>query len=229
MITTTIIAHLVTETNRFARQSIGNNAAKLKKWKDVTATCIKAFLGIIILMGIVRKNNLKDYWSTDASIDTPYIRSVMSRDRFLQIMQYLHLNNNENAPRADDPQRDRLFKIRPVYDILRHQFFTMASPDENIAIDEASIPWKGNLSFKVYNPQKPNKHHIKIYELCDSKTGYCHIMEFYTGKTGTPSDKGATYDLVMRIMNPYLDLGYKLWLDNYYVGPVLFQDLFDRD
>ena len=221
------VEQLTVETNRFANQVMRNDPLKLRKWKDVTVTCMRAFLGIVILMGLVRKSNLKDYWTCDAVIDTPYIRKVMSRDRFFEIMRYLHFNDNEKALPSNDPNRDKLFKIRPMYDVIRANFAKMCTPSRDVAIDEASIPWKGNLSFKVFNPLKPHKHHVKAYEMCDSKTGYCHYIEIYSGKVPA-SSKGSTYDLIFRIMDPHLDLGHRLFLDNFYTSPQLVQDLFQR-
>ena len=230
VITHTMINGMVTETNRYAQQMIGNDpatSAKSIKWSNVTFLEMCAFLGLIILMGIVKKNNIKDYWSTDESTDTPYFRGVMPRDRFLMIMKYLHINDNTKASPPTDPKRDKLFKVRPFFDVLQKSFSSMCTPSENLAIDEAMIPWRGNLSFKVFNPLKPIKHGIKAYELCDSKTGYCYMIEIYTGKLSA-SSKGSTYDLCFRLMDPYLDLGHKLYLDNFYSSPVLFQDMFNR-
>jgi hypothetical protein len=38
---------------------------KVLQWVDVTLPEMKKFFAIIILMGQVRKENLKDFWSTD--------------------------------------------------------------------------------------------------------------------------------------------------------------------
>ena len=51
--------------------------------------------------------------------------------------------------------------------------------------------------------------------------------EIYTGKTNA-SKKGATYDVVMRLMDPFLNQGYKLYLDNFYTSPTLFMDLWRK-
>jgi hypothetical protein len=39
---------------------------------------MKKFLGLILLMGQGRKDNLKDYWSTDPTIATPVFSQTMS-------------------------------------------------------------------------------------------------------------------------------------------------------
>ena len=53
------------------------------------------------------------------------------------------------------------------------------------------------------------------------------MFEIYTGvDTNPPSAKGKTYDLVMRLMQPYLNVGRCLYVDNYYTSPTLFADLY---
>jgi hypothetical protein len=45
-------------------------------------------------------------------------------------------------------------------------------PHQNISLDEEMIPWRGNLSFRVYSPDKPVKYGIKAYMVSDSSNGY---------------------------------------------------------
>ena len=100
-------------------------------------------------------------------------------------------------------------------------------PHQNISLDEGMIPWRGNLSFRVYSPDKPVKYGIKAYMVSDSSNGYVLKFKLYTGKSLTgPSFNGATYDLVMDMMRGFFDKGYSLYCDNYYTSPQLFWDLF---
>lgn len=143
-------------------------------------------------------------------------------------MSLFHLNNNDNqVPRGQDGH-DPIFKVRRVYDQFRQKFEELYSPGENIAIDEGMIAWRGNLSFRVYMPNKPDKFGVKLFMLCDSSNGYCSRFEMYHGSQENQSDKGKIYDLVMRLITPYLGRGHKLYVDNYYMSPILFHDLFQR-
>jgi hypothetical protein len=55
---------------------------KLLKWSDITPEEMKMFLGLIILMVYVRKDNMRDYWSTDPTISIPVFLSTVSGNRF---------------------------------------------------------------------------------------------------------------------------------------------------
>lgn len=48
------------------------------------------FIGLSIAMGMLRLPRVKDYWSTHDILATPWFRSVMSRDQYLEILRYLH-------------------------------------------------------------------------------------------------------------------------------------------
>lgn len=111
--------HLVRESNIYHYQIIEKYKipSKAKKWTDITVPEMKKFLGLIVLMGQVKKDVFYDYWSTDQSIETPFFSQVMSRNRFVQIMQSWHFCNNDNIPH----NLHRLAKIQPVIDYLKQK------------------------------------------------------------------------------------------------------------
>ena len=98
------------------------------------------------------------------------------------------------------------------------------------------MAWKGRVSFKCYNPSKPSKWHLKLFQVSDAKTGYVIGFEVYTGKKTTQCALNAkvldpnstqTTKVVMGLMKKaiLLDKGHRVYMDNYYSSPCLYEEL----
>jgi hypothetical protein len=101
----------------------------------------------------------------------------------------------------------------------------------NVCIDESLLLFKGNLSFRQYIPSKASRFGIKFFVICDCATGYVLNFIVYTGKTTeyvTHMHMGISGSVVLTLMEPYLDRGHTLYVDNWYTSPILFQKLHDR-
>lgn len=139
--------HLIAEeTNRYAQFKGAVNFL-------VTPTEISAFVGINIGMGIVNMLCVHDYWSTNLVLHHPWLLMVM--DHFYQIQKHLHFNDNELAVNKGHPLHDKLFKIRPILDIVNQTFRLHYSPSTNVSVDEQMIGTKARLSSIQYLPKKP--------------------------------------------------------------------------
>ncbi|KAK3767421.1 hypothetical protein RRG08_032096 [Elysia crispata] len=95
----------------------------------------------------------------------------------------------------------------------------MYNPGREVCIDQAMVPLKGRSPFKVYMKDKPTKWGFKLYELCESKSGYVFNLEMYCAYKRI-SNKPV--DVTMRLIEPVLDEGYRLYCDNYYCCPELW-------
>ena len=126
---------------------------------------------MILNMGIVQLNNLKDYWSTDETTNFP---SLFRRDRFFQIFGMLYV--------VDPDSTNKRGKIQPLLDLLCPLFETSVTPSKQIAIDESVITFKGRVSFRQYLKGKPHPWGNKAIVLSDSKTGYLQRVCVYYGK-----------------------------------------------
>jgi len=63
----------------------------------------------------------KDNWSTKQVIKTPFFsEALIQSKRFLQILHVIHFVDNSSVPSG--PDRDRLWKIRPVFYFLLSKF-----------------------------------------------------------------------------------------------------------
>lgn len=63
----------------------------------MTSSEVKSFLAMIIAMGLVNQESIPDYWSTDEVLSTPFFPGIMSRDKFLNILVFFHVCDNDCA------------------------------------------------------------------------------------------------------------------------------------
>jgi len=61
----------------------------------------------------------------------------MATDRFEIILQYLHVADNPCLLPSDDPNCDKLFKIRPMLDHLIQQWQSAYHPSRDVSVDES--------------------------------------------------------------------------------------------
>lgn len=222
---------IVAETNIYNETIEKNEKSTTRKhqkaWTDVNVDEMYSFFALCMLMAAVKKGRIKDYWSTDHLIATPIFGEVMPRDRFLAIMKALHFNDNENQPAGD-----RLFKIQPVVHHMNRKFRSCINPYQNLCIDESLMPWKGRLVFKQYLPKKRHRFGVKIFVICDCTTGIVLGFIIYIGSETEIEDwkdLGISGSVVMTMMNSYMDKGHNLYVDNWYTGVKLFEELHKRD
>ncbi|XP_028044838.1 piggyBac transposable element-derived protein 4-like [Monomorium pharaonis] len=223
-----LVQRIVEETNNYHTQNPEIPSSHMKDWYPFTKDEFEKFLGLSILMGHVRKGDLKDYWSTDSLLYTPIFRQIMSRDRYLKILRHLHFQDNEDDSEiVNHPLR----KIKPVIDHLQSKFSAALIPGKNLCIDKSLLLWKGRLRFKQYIPLKRNRFGIKFFELVDCDTGFILGFIVYTG-ADTNYQKfglGITGDIVAHFLQPYFYKGHVIYIDNWYTSPTLAEFLHDRD
>ena len=66
------------------------------------------FVGIVLLSGHCPYPRQDLYWSLHPKFDFPIIRKAMSKNGFMALKKYFHLNNNLEIP---ENCKDRCFKI----------------------------------------------------------------------------------------------------------------------
>ena len=110
---------------------------KALKWTDVTNSDMMKFLGLIILMGQIRKSHWKEYWSTDPLLETPIFPKIMTRRRFEQIMIFLHFNDNSETLLP----ADRISKVKTFLDYFLPKFQLIYIPKQELSLEEAMIKW----------------------------------------------------------------------------------------
>ena len=128
----------------------------------------------------------------------------------------MHCVDNNNKPANCI---DKLYKIRTLYDLLRKIWKDMYNPGEYTSIDEGMLKWRGRLSFRVYNKNKPIKYGIKSYILCDSANAYCWALDVYASK-GMKLE-----ETICRLLDTCLHKWHSLYMDNFYNSVELAESL----
>ena len=223
---------LVTETNRYAAQCrAASTTSTQRPWHDITKEEMKAFVGMLMAMGICKLPRLSMYWSTTHLLLTPDLKKVMPLLRFQQIWRFFHLNNSSQQVAYGQPGYDPLFKVRSLLDLVCPKLESEYNPHEQLSVDEAMIQFKGRLGFKQYMKAKPTKWGIKVFVLSDSTNGYVHRFQIYTGKNSslsTSGDHGLCTKVVLSLMQGLEARSHKVYMDNYYTSPRLFLALYDK-
>jgi hypothetical protein len=78
----------------------------------------------------------------------------------------------------NDPNYDRLWKVRNVFDLLNDTYSKYYTPSEHLAVYKVTVLFKQRVILKQYIPQKHKRSGIKIYKLWN-KTGCTYNMEPY--------------------------------------------------
>lgn len=220
------IDELLTQSNIYANQQ---RAATndISPWTPITKEEMYAFVGVNIAMGVVSLPAIDNYWSTNPILVHQWFRTVMSRNRYRQILRYVHIADNSKAPSRSDEHYDKLWKVRPFLDHISERSQDLYNLHPHVSIDESMIGTKCRLSFIQYMPQKPTKWGLKVWVLADATTGYIYSFEVYTGTISgeSPHPKGLSYGVVMKLMDSCLNKGHTVYTDNFYSSPELLFEL----
>ncbi|XP_069164078.1 piggyBac transposable element-derived protein 4-like [Procambarus clarkii] len=208
-LTQKLLKYVAYETNLYASQSKAGTEQRTKhRWQPVTVKEIARYLGLTILIGICPLPRLRMYWQTGRFWHIPCFNTFITGKRFEMIAKYFHVYNNKSIPPGQGV--DKLIKVRSLMQYLLNRFKRIYIPNKKLSLDEGTMPCRGRLSFKTYNPNKPDKYGIRLYMLAEATSGYIYDFEIYSGVGKT------TIDTVMALIEPLKDKGYHLYMDNYY-------------
>ncbi|XP_071157552.1 piggyBac transposable element-derived protein 4-like [Mytilus edulis] len=229
-LTDMLIENLINEADRYAvKQKEQHPNQNKMAWVKPTVPEMNAFLGLCFQMGVDRKPSTKMYWSTDHFLHTPVFPNTMSRDRFTQIMRYLHFSNSELEPLPGAENYDPLFKVKPLVNHFNACFNQEYNPKRNVTVDECMIPFKGRVQFRQYMPAKPHKWGVKVWMLAESQSSYIKFIDIYPGRRATPQLHLASNVVKRCLQGAQLEgKGYHVYTDNFFSSPELFEDLFQN-
>ncbi|XP_046837276.1 piggyBac transposable element-derived protein 4-like [Vespa crabro] len=213
-----LVKFIVERTNNYWCRQLKRDQLDASEEMDVDE--LYCFIAASLLMTRIKKISLKEYWSEDKLLRSDIFSQIMSKDRYFSLLKMLHFS--DKASRT----ADRLYKINKVVDMLRVSFNNAFQPYQRLCIDESLLLYKGRLSLKQYIRSKNNRFGIKSFLLCDCKTGYIQDIIIYCKTDTTVATKyqyiGKPGNIVMSLLQPFLNKGHTIYLDNWFSSPILF-------
>lgn len=206
-----IISNIVQQSNLYSVQT------NVSRPVGITTTDIRQYIGICIIMSLVKAPNVRSYWASVTGNET--IRNCMPLNKFEKIRRYLHFNDNTKMLPVEHPDHDRIHKIRPLYRALNDRFSTIP-PERFLSIDEQICSCKSRHYLKQYMPLKPHKWGFKFFVL-SGVSGFAYNIELYAGQENITMpdepDLGAAANVVVRLCRLLQrNLYYRVFFDNYY-------------
>lgn len=201
-----VLEMLVTNTQLYA-------GSKGRHGFTTTKEEMKTFIAILLVSGYSPVPRRRMYWSFDDDIRNEAVSKAMTRDRFEEMMRYMHISDN-NRLDLDD----KFSKVRPLLAMLNERFLLYFLKEKNLSIDESMIPYYGRHGAKQFIRGKPIRFGYKMWALTTA-LGYVLQFEPYQGARGrqaTDNDNlGMGGAVVMDLLAELnRDNGYHLTFDN---------------
>jgi len=92
-------------------------------------------------------------------LHTPFYGETMIKDRFLQILYFLHFADNSQRLYKGE-EYDQLWKLRTVFDTLNEEAYAkFYNPSKHLAVGKVIVKFKGRVIFRKYMPKKRKFQH----------------------------------------------------------------------
>jgi hypothetical protein len=180
-------------------------------------------------MGFHTLPSMRLYWNSDQNFAFSRICDVMPLKRFLKIVRYIHLNDNQCTPKKGEAHYDKLYKVRPFLNYISRRFPLIFNPSRFLSIDESMIKFKGRSSLKQYIPMKPIKRGFKMWVIACATTGYCLGMSLYEGADQSRNKNILLGEFVVNKLScGFEGFFYCLFFDNFFSSIPLAKSLLDK-
>ena len=135
------------------------------------------------------------------------VASLFTANRFLNLLQYLHLADNNNLNPSD-----KISKVNPLLRMMNESCLENFIHEKNISIDESIVPYYRRHGCKQYIQKKPVKFGSKLW-VAATALGYGIRYSPYAGKDDNCNkDIGLGDSVVMTLMSKLATVSYRVAL-----------------
>ena len=186
-----LIHHICKGKNGYAAQK-GNHTSKIEPNE------LKSFLAVLLLSGYIPYPRRFMYWKMSSDSRNTIVAFLFTRNSFLDVLQYLHLAENNNLNPSD-----KFSTVNPLFKMINESCLQNFIPEKNVSIDESMVPYYGRHGFKQYIQNKPAKFGYKLW-VTATPLGYAIQFYPYAGKDelqGYWSRWLSSYDSNVKVTN----------------------------
>uniref|UniRef100_A0A0A9XHC0 PiggyBac transposable element-derived protein 4 n=1 Tax=Lygus hesperus TaxID=30085 RepID=A0A0A9XHC0_LYGHE len=191
---------------------------------NLTECELKAFIGILIIMGFHRLPGISYYWKANANFGVPRVSSVMTVSRFLKILRFLSFNDSSRTPNKGLAKTDEFYNIRLLVDHLNEKFSDVMEPSKWLNINKSTV-----------RPKILKTRHDCSYErkfsvtaLCCAKTGYLFKLSLQNPKNSADEPE-KNDDIVRDLLSVVKTEGCTVVFGQEYTNFPLVEELYSRN
>lgn len=189
----------------------------------VSADEVRLFLAILFNSGYAPLPPRRLYWEPSHDIQNIAISKAMTRNRFDEIIAYLHLADNEQLSSTD-----KVAKVRPLLSMINERFLTYFPKQALLSIDESMLPYYGRHGMKQFIRSKPIRFEYKIW-CFNTPQSYCVQFEPYQGASNTKiPDVGLGGSVILDLVSELPPAKYQLYFDNFFISPKILDRLREK-
>lgn len=227
-----LIENIIEQTNKhFSDKRFFMTKNSLwRSFKNVTTTEMLAFIGLILNMGTMPLEHIRDYWTNIHSAKIPFFSQVLSSHRFFQIFWLINL---EDHTEFEQNQTHKISHINDYLTYLDAKFKEYFIPGREIAVQEP-VKLGRSIKNRPKDPIATILTDMKFYALVDSATGYIFsVLPYYPGfssATMIRPELSLRTRIVLQLYNNLLKLhpdakGYHMFTDDRLTNVSLAKEL----
>lgn len=107
-------------------------------------------------------------------------KAFSSQNRYEFLISIMQFDDVED--RAERWENDRFAAFRDFFNSFNEQCSKLRIPSEFLSLDETLYPFRGRISMKQYNPNKPAKYGMLYRSISDARLPYTYNTLPYAGK-----------------------------------------------
>jgi hypothetical protein len=162
--------------------------SKYSFMRETTVAEMYALIGLYLYRGLYKLNTISIDKLFSNKFGPPLFSATMSRNRFTFIVANLSFDNV--ATRDERWKKDRFAAMRDVFEIFNQECMSCLVPGDYLSLDETLYPMRTQVSFKMYNPNKPAKYGLLLKAINAARYPYTFNAAPYCGK---PEVDGGQY------------------------------------